>query len=68
MRKIPLNPPLQKGEVVGMPGPIEMLQENQLTILASFVQVTFLVPDRKPRPGTILDCGLRILACPSATY
>jgi hypothetical protein len=25
IRKIPLNPPLQKGEAVGMPGLIEML-------------------------------------------
>jgi hypothetical protein len=29
-----------------MPGLIEMLQENQLTILASFVQVTYLETGR----------------------
>jgi len=27
-RKIPLNPPLQKGEEAGMPGLIEKLQKN----------------------------------------
>jgi len=27
LEKIPLNPPLQKGEAVGMPGLIEMLRE-----------------------------------------
>jgi len=27
IRKIPLNPPLQKGEAVGMPGLIKVLQK-----------------------------------------
>jgi hypothetical protein len=30
IKKIPLNPPLQKGEAVGMPGLIEMLHDKQL--------------------------------------
>jgi hypothetical protein len=28
IRKIPLNPPLQKGEAVGMPGLIDMLRKR----------------------------------------
>jgi len=28
IRKIPLNPPLQKGEAVGMPGIIDMLRKR----------------------------------------
>jgi len=28
IRKIPLNPPLQKGEAVGMPGFFEVLHSN----------------------------------------
>ena len=31
IRKIPLNPPLQKGEEVGMPRLIEMLQNEYIT-------------------------------------
>jgi hypothetical protein len=31
IRKIPLNPPLQKGEAVGMRGLIDMLRKRQIT-------------------------------------
>ena len=49
IRKIPLNPPLQKGEAVGMPGIIEMLQNvswtyrNPSTIYS--VMIVFYVQD-----------------------
>ena len=32
--KIPLNPPLQKGEAVGMPGLIEMLRDTLIIIVS----------------------------------
>ncbi len=41
IRKIPLNPPLQKGKGIGVPGLIEMLRNMRASVL--YVEGTFLV-------------------------
>ena len=37
IRKIPLNPPLQKGEAVGMPQLIEKLRKNLISYWQTFI-------------------------------
>ena len=43
IRKIPLNPPLQKGEAIGMPGLIEILQYFDIGVLDLIWHLDFVI-------------------------